>query len=71
MDFSHLILHKKVFEKERDGKTNFVALVGIIKNLEKEFISINYDLDKASLNPLKVSQNTANLTKVLKIMKPS
>ncbi|MBP3207323.1 MAG: glycosyltransferase family 4 protein [Campylobacter sp.] len=35
-------------------------------NLEKEFISVNYDLDKASLNPFKVSQNTANLTKVLK-----
>ncbi|MBP3224483.1 MAG: glycosyltransferase family 4 protein [Campylobacter sp.] len=35
-------------------------------NLEKEFISVTYDLDKASLNPLKVSQNTANLARILK-----
>ncbi|MDA3042884.1 MULTISPECIES: glycosyltransferase family 4 protein [unclassified Campylobacter] len=35
-------------------------------DLEKEFISVNYDLDKASLNPLKVSQNTANLARILK-----
>ncbi|MDA3053095.1 glycosyltransferase family 4 protein [Campylobacter sp. JMF_01 NE2] len=36
------------------------------KDLEKEFISVTYDLDKASLNPLKVSQNTANLAGILK-----
>lgn len=34
---TYLILHKKVFEKERDGKANFVALVGTVKNSEKEF----------------------------------
>ena len=35
-------------------------------NLEEEFISVNYDLDKASLNPFKVSKDTENLAKVLK-----
>ena len=35
-------------------------------NLEAEFISVNYDLDKASLNPFKVSKDTQNLAKVLK-----
>ena len=34
---TYLILHKKVFEKERDGKANFVTLVGTVKNSEKEF----------------------------------